>query len=380
MELDRAIGSERRIHLRGLHYALLGRPKPNGLPYTNTDADWTWLATPAKAARFLGYVGFERIFDARNAPPVCHIAPAEPVETWVSVGRHVDIPSVYGMGPRAGVSGFEGRQAYHLVIFGEKTSLADVVLPIAERFGADVYLPSGEISDTLLHEMAAAGAADGRPMVVFTLADCDPSGHQMPISIGRKLQALKDLLYPDLQFEVRPVALTVEQVLELGLPSTPLKATERRAGRWQAAFGVEQTEIDSLATLRPDVLTEILNDAIGEFFDKTLERRTAQARDEWYAAAQAAIADQTDQTAIEETLLEADAKLDELRDEIEDLNDRLREAVGDPKLPPVAVPEPLQKVPGKPSLISSAWPWAEQTRALRASKAYEDAEGGHGGS
>jgi len=290
------------------------------------------------------------------------------------------IPSVYGMGPRAGVSGFEGRQAYHLVIFGEKTSLADVVLPIAERFGADVYLPSGEISDTLLHEMAAAGAADGRPMVVFTLADCDPSGHQMPISIGRKLQALKDLLYPDLQFEVRPVALTVEQVLELGLPSTPLKATERRAGRWQAAFGVEQTEIDALATLRPDVLREILNDAIDEFFDKTLERRTAQARDEWYAAAQAAIADQTDQTAIEETLLEADAKLDELRDEIEDLNDRLREAVGDPKLPPVAVPEPLQKVPGKPSLISSAWPWAEQTRALRASKANEDAEGGHGGS
>ena len=99
-------------------------------------------------------------------------------------------------------------------------------------------------------------------MVVFTLADCDPAGNQMPVSIGRKLQALRDLLFPDLEFEVRPVALSVEQVRELGLPSAPLKPSERRGDRWRAAYGVEQTEIDALATLRPDVLKEILADAI----------------------------------------------------------------------------------------------------------------------
>ena len=27
------------IHLRGLHYALLGQPKPDGRPYANTDTD-----------------------------------------------------------------------------------------------------------------------------------------------------------------------------------------------------------------------------------------------------------------------------------------------------------------------------------------------------
>jgi hypothetical protein len=81
--------------------------------------------------------------------------------------------------------------------------------------------------------MAKDADGDGRPLVVFTLSDCDPAGHQMPVSIGRKLQPLPDLLFPKLRFEVVPVALTVDQVRELGLPSTPLKETEKQAsGAW----------------------------------------------------------------------------------------------------------------------------------------------------
>jgi hypothetical protein len=126
-----------------------------------------------------------------------------------------------------------------------------VLLPIARAKQADLYLPSREISDTLLHRMASDAVKDGRPLVVFTLSDCDPAGHQMPVSIARKLQSLRDLLFPKFRFEVVPVALTVDQVRELGLPSTPLKETEKRADRWREAFGVEQTEIDALATLQP---------------------------------------------------------------------------------------------------------------------------------
>ena len=81
-------------------------------------------------------------------------------------------------------------------IFGEKSSLDDVVTPIAERYHADLFLETGEISDSHVYLMAAAAAEDGRPMRVFTLADCDPAGWQMPVSIGRKLQALRDLLAP----------------------------------------------------------------------------------------------------------------------------------------------------------------------------------------
>ena len=108
------------------------------------------------------------------------------------------------------------------MLYGEKTSLEEILSPVAQECQADLYLPAGEISDTLLYQMAKAGAEDGRPMVVLCFSDCDPSGWQMPISIGRKLQAFKALLFPDLEFQVRRVALLPEQVRAHGLPSTPL--------------------------------------------------------------------------------------------------------------------------------------------------------------
>ena len=50
--------------LRGLHYILIGQPKPNGQPYTNTETDdWLGSEHAAKAARWLGYIPFDRIID-----------------------------------------------------------------------------------------------------------------------------------------------------------------------------------------------------------------------------------------------------------------------------------------------------------------------------
>ena len=121
------------------------------------------------------------------------------------------MPEVEEIEPCAGVD-IHVPQPYRLALYGEKTSLAKVLGPIADSYGADLFLPTGEISDTQLHVMAQAGAEDGRKLVVFTVTDFDPSGWQMTVSIGRKLQALKDLLFPDLEFEIRPIALTGEQV------------------------------------------------------------------------------------------------------------------------------------------------------------------------
>ncbi len=157
-QLDRAVGGHRRIHWRGLHYAIVAAGdtrKPNGEVYRNDDDDWKWLANSAgKAARWLGYVDFERIVDNRNSEPVIHRKARVTPETWVSIGLDITIPDVDELEPYAGVTGFEGRQPYALTIFGEKTSLEDVLLPIAHRFQADLYLPAGEISDTLLYRMS----------------------------------------------------------------------------------------------------------------------------------------------------------------------------------------------------------------------------------
>ena len=66
--LDR-LGVTGQRHLRGLHYILIGQPKPNGEPYTNTDKDWVWLVSVAKSARWNRYIPFDRIVDQRNDAP-----------------------------------------------------------------------------------------------------------------------------------------------------------------------------------------------------------------------------------------------------------------------------------------------------------------------
>jgi len=281
----------------------------------------------------------------------------------------VTIPDADDLEPRPIANGFEPRQAFSFAIFGEKTSLEEVVVPIARRRQADLYLPSGEISDTLLHAMAKDAAEDGRPFVIFTLADCDPAGHQMSVSIGRKLQAFRDLRFPDLKFEVVPVALTVEQVSELGLPSTPLKETEKRADRWREAFGVEQTEIDSLATLQPSVLREILDRAFDPYWDDTLDDRVEAAEAAWQTQAEEALAAQIDQDALEMLREEAAEKLGELQDAIADIN----EAGGDRfTLPPIEVPQPeVDDDSERLALVSFDDDWVAATRALIRRKAYE---------
>lgn len=188
---------DRKIHLRGLHYMVLGRPKPDGTPYTNTDEDWLWLTGNAgKAARWLGYLPFDQITDQRNAAPEVRIFTPPDPRPYLTVGANVEIPDADECMPQVALDGFTGAQPYKLVIFGEKSSLADVLDPLADLYEADLYLPTGEISDTLLYQMARIGAEDGRPMVVLCFSDADPAGWQMPISIGRKLQGFKALEFP----------------------------------------------------------------------------------------------------------------------------------------------------------------------------------------
>jgi hypothetical protein len=387
---------DRKIHLRGLHYMMIGRPKPDGTVYTNTDADWLWLSAGCgKAARFLRYIPFDQIVDQRNAAPVVRIFERKVPWPYLSVGIDVDIPAVDDIEPRIGVGDFIGVQPYKLVMIGEKSSLDDVLGPIAESYEADLYLPTGEISDTLIYQMAKIGAEDGRPMVVLYFADADPAGWQMPISVARKLQAFKafgavpvpgkfahdghgDVVqavvdFGSLDFQVHRVALTPDQVREYGLPSTPLKDTERRGDAWQAAKGVEQTEIDALASLQPDLLRRIARDAIAPFRDASLDRRVYEARSQWITEAQAIVDEAVDQDHLDRLRAEAGEKLAELRVEIDAVNDALRLDARDFDLPVPVVPTAdidgtLHPLP----LLDSSWSFAEQCRALIDSKAYRN--------
>jgi hypothetical protein len=179
-----------------------------------------------------------------------------------------------------------------------------------------------------------------------------------------------------LKFEIVPIALTVEQVGELGLPSTPLKEGEKRANRWRQAFGVEQTEIDALATLRPNVLRQIIEAAFEPYYDTSLEDRVDEARTDWMVQARAAINEQIDSEVLAALRVEATEQLSGVQSIIADLNERFRLAADRFTLPAIEVPQPeLDEDVERRALVSLKDSWVTATRALIARKRYGNGNG-----
>jgi hypothetical protein len=372
--LTRFYARDRQVHWRGLHYSIIMAKtkvrKPDGAIYANTEQDWIWLSEQAgKAARWLGHIAFDRIVDKRNSPPeIYRRAKTEPFSFLP--GFFADIPELT-VAPNA--QGFVARQAFCFAIFGEKASLAEICVPAAALYEADLYLGTGETSDTFIFQIARDAVADGRPLVVFTLTDSDPSGWQMFISIARKLQAIQDLLFPELRWEIVPVALLPEHKDRYGLPEEPIKKGDKRAAAWKAAFGVEQTEIDALTTpemTERGILRQLIDDAFATYIDTTLQRRVTQAEARWNRDARAAVNDQVDAAEIERLREE----VEDIRGRISAVNDDLSTAVEAVDLPEIDVPQSrvnLESLDGdRQAVIKFDTDWLTATRTLIARKQY----------
>ena len=193
-QVERFVPGEGMIHLRGLHY-LISSPgdvrKPGGEIYVNSDDDWEWLSEhAAHAARWLGYVPFERISDARNEEACLYIPEYQSPWATLSEGQTIELSDTGDLMPRfCGV--FCARQPYRVILITEKSSLYPILQPIAESIGGELLSMTGETSSTRIAELAARAAEDGRPAVVLYFSDHDPSGWQMPISVSRKLQVFR---------------------------------------------------------------------------------------------------------------------------------------------------------------------------------------------
>ena len=151
----------------------------------------------ASAARWLGLVPFSRIIDMRNAEARIYVPPIVPISVETTSGDNCKIPDCAADAvPKFALDGFYGRQTHRIIFYGEKASLAEVIEPISVAVGAEMILVTGESSHTRLEEAIERASQNSRHAVLCYFADFDPSGHQMAISTARKVQALRDLLYP----------------------------------------------------------------------------------------------------------------------------------------------------------------------------------------
>jgi hypothetical protein len=164
-QLERAYQPDQRVHVHGLHYALVVQGnvrKPDGTIYINTEEDDIWLGDAIKAARWLGLLDFKRINDRRNNEPVIYRNP-QPAGSLYKASHAsaswdgqwtFELGEIQVIPPLPVLGNFYRDQPYALVIFCEKASGEDVLQPIAERYEANLYVGAGETSNTHVYGMA----------------------------------------------------------------------------------------------------------------------------------------------------------------------------------------------------------------------------------
>ncbi|HYK36873.1 hypothetical protein [Alloacidobacterium sp.] len=281
------------VHPRGMYYRCVSAGDvrlPDGTPFVGSNANSQFVEAACKYARHLGLIPFDRIVDERAAPPDFYDrddrhsdvdASDDPIDRELIVSDGIEplgVPELNCLVPTLSMAVPKlPRQPFRICLIGEKTSLGEVLRPIAREVRGEMVLGTGEVSEAAVFGICRRAAADKRRLRLLYFSDFDPAGWQMPISVARKLQAHRCHEFPDLDVRLFKVALTVEQVIEFNLPDSPIKRAEKRARAWRERWGREQVEIDALAALRPDLLDQIARAAVAPYFDPTFDRRFAEA-------------------------------------------------------------------------------------------------------
>jgi hypothetical protein len=391
-------------HDRGVHYSLIGEPMPAGIKrdpryddgrydvYGNTVWHSDWSERAMKIARWLGHIPWDWVKEERNRDPIRRIwVPLEAPDAWiyqqgcdevVTDLRGISLPSAESLRPRVGIDNFEQPQPFQIAIFGEKTSLFDILDPIAKEHNCHLFLAKGDLTNPLVYDIARVGGElDLRPMQILYFSDSDPSGWNMPKVLAVKLIALKMIWFPEFEFQIHRVGLIPTQVKEykardMGLTESPLKEGESRADDWYRETGTFQTEIDSLITFYPQELQRMAVEAIGQFRDPTLDERVFDVQTEWRQRAMSIVDEHDDKAEMREAavvrLAEIDEQIQELADEAEALSMEVAVDLDGIELPPEPelpdanldwhnLPEPL---------VDSRWEFVDQMLALLEAKAF----------
>ena len=276
------------VHLRRIHYRLISTTAPllmrDGTPYENTTECWARLIECAKSARNLRLVDPANFVDRRNSEAVlAELVEDDGAAIWLDeAGDPWPAPTIEMLAsalpglPRLTFSTPTVAQRYVIEIWVEKSTVDDILLQLHREHGVNIVTLTGESSDVRCQELVDRALKHGRPVRILYVSDFDPGGMSMPVAVARKIEHRLRTDGLDLDIQVRPVALTHDQCVQYQLPRTPIKSSERRAGRFEGRFGAGATELDALEALRPGVLRDILTAEIERYYDGSLNEQVEE--------------------------------------------------------------------------------------------------------
>lgn len=249
------------LTIRALHYQLVSR----GM--TNTLQHYKRVVAAMDVARWNGLVDFEAFSDRDRAMVGMTKAEATDLEE-----KQAEAKQQVRAWMRSYRKNRWENQPYYPEILIEKKALEGVFAKPCREWDVAVGACKGYPSLTFLYDLSERmrdAKNEGKQPIILYFGDYDPSGEDIPRSIGENLD--KFGVYG---VEIRRIALMEHQVIEWKLPPAPAKETDSRTANWD---GLGQVELDAV---KPEKLVAMLNDAIGEIFDNDLYDELNQTEEE----------------------------------------------------------------------------------------------------
>lgn len=249
------------LTIRGLHYQLVG------LGMTNTQRHYKRVVASMGVARRNGRVSYSAFSD--NDREVMGETKASETDLEDSIEKAKG--QIRAWMKYYSKNRWENQPRY-VEVFIEKKALQGVFGPICSRNDVALSPCKGYPSLTFLHDASErfVEARDrGQKPVIVYFGDYDPSGEDIPRSIGEVLE--RDF---GVEVEIDRRALMHAQVIEMNLPPAPAKDTDSRTANWD---GIGQVELDAV---KPEILREMASEAILNHFDEELYSELQETEEE----------------------------------------------------------------------------------------------------
>jgi hypothetical protein len=171
------------------------------------------------------------------------------------------------------------RQPLRVEVWVEKDALVDVLRQACNPLDTPYFSCRGYTSQS---EMWTAAQRfihykrKGQKVVVVHLGDHDPSGIDMSRDIEDRIRMFMNIVYADDAFELRRIALNMDQIQQYNPPPNPAKTTDARYRGYIDRYGDESWELDALD---PQVLVDLITITVVGLRDEEKWREAEEDED-----------------------------------------------------------------------------------------------------
>ena len=230
------------LTLRQLYYQLVSK---DIIP--NNDREYAKLSNILKKGRMAGIVDWSAIEDRVRVPKLPY---------WVRDVQHAIQDTI----EQYRVDRMQGQQR-NIEIWVKKDALSNVLFRVTSKYHIRLMVNRGYSSISAMYD-AHRRLRSGDVILYF--GDHDPSGKDMVRDIRERMEEFGR------EVDVRPVALTMEQIRRFNPPPNPAKITDPRAKWYIREYGRTSWELDALP---PRELIRLAEEAVEELIDLDLYNR-----------------------------------------------------------------------------------------------------------